>query len=181
MTQGGPYLPPTITYLRIRVCVCAYTCWFFVTFPHFECERGYNRFDPKKIHRFLRNQKSWSNFRVASGVRKIIDHQFFPPYYRLIIDFLTLYRPILSIFLFSGYLARLCTQPSEDFKNRLIGLTLTMYFKYCSLGKLEILKSWKYKRLSTKYKGLSTKLSWNLENIKDYRLNYRLFGKLSTI
>ena len=80
-------------------------------------------------------------YRVASGVRKIIDHQFFPPYYRLIIDFLTLYRPILSIFLFSGYLARLCTQPSEDFKNRLIGLTLTMYFKYCSLGKLEILKS----------------------------------------
>ena len=121
------------------------------------------------------------NYRVASGVRKIIDYQFFPPYYRLIIDFLTLYRPILSIFLFSGYLARLCTQPSEDFKNRLIVLTLTMYFKYCSLGKLEILKSWKYKRLSTKYKGLSTKLSWNLENIKDYRLNYRLFGKLSTI
>ena len=37
--------------------------------------------------------------RVASGVRKIIDHQFFPPYYRLIIDFSTLYRPILSIFL----------------------------------------------------------------------------------
>ena len=135
--------------------------------------------------RRTRPKKRWfvcqCRHRVASGVRKIIDHQFFPPYYRLIIDFLTLYRPILSIFLFSGYLARLCTQPSEDFKNRLIGLTLTMYFKYCSLGKLEILKSWKYKRLSTKYKGLSTKLSWNLENIKDYRLNYRLFGKLSTI
>ena len=34
--------------------------------------------------------------RVASGVRKIIDDQFFPPYYRLIIDFSILYRLLLS-------------------------------------------------------------------------------------
>ena len=27
-------------------------CQFFVTFPHFECGKGYNTFDPKKIHRF---------------------------------------------------------------------------------------------------------------------------------
>ena len=42
--SGGPYLPPTIMYLRIRVCVCVYTSQFFVTFPHFECGRGYNSF-----------------------------------------------------------------------------------------------------------------------------------------
>ena len=36
-------------------------CQFFVTFPHFECGRGYNRFDLKKIHRFLRSYKSWSD------------------------------------------------------------------------------------------------------------------------
>ena len=58
---GGGRFAPTITYLRIRVCVCVYTCQFFVTFPHFECGRGYNRFDTKKSHRFLRNYKSWSD------------------------------------------------------------------------------------------------------------------------
>ena len=31
-------------------------------------------------------------YRVATGVWKIIDYHFFPPYYRLIIDFLILYR-----------------------------------------------------------------------------------------
>ena len=48
-------------------------------------------------------RKPWRSrfyvFRVASGVRKIIDHQFFPPYYRLIIDFSILYRLLLSTFL----------------------------------------------------------------------------------
>ena len=52
---GGGRFAPTITYLRIHVCVCVYTWQFFVTFPHFECGRGYNRFYLKKIHRFLRN------------------------------------------------------------------------------------------------------------------------------
>ena len=44
-------------------------------------------------------------FRAASGVQRIIDYHFFPPYYRLIINFLILYRLILSTFLFSEYLA----------------------------------------------------------------------------
>ena len=39
--------------------------------------------------------------RVDSGNRKINDYQFFSPYYRLFIDFLILYRLILSTFLFS--------------------------------------------------------------------------------
>ena len=43
--------------------------------------------------------------RVASWVRRINDYNFFSPHYRLIIDFLILYRLILSTFLFSGYLA----------------------------------------------------------------------------
>ena len=37
----------------------------------------------------------------VSGVRKINDYQFCSPYYRLFIDFLILYRLILSTFLFS--------------------------------------------------------------------------------
>ena len=72
-------------------------------------------------------------FRVATGVRKINDYQFLSPHYRLIIDFLILYRLILSTFLFSGYMAYLCTQLSGDFKNRWRGLTLNIYFKCCSL------------------------------------------------
>ena len=38
-----------------------YTGANFFTFPHFECGRGYNTFDPPKNHRFPRNYKSWSN------------------------------------------------------------------------------------------------------------------------
>ena len=40
----------------------------------------------------------WSRSRVASGVQKINDYQFFSPHYRLIIEFLILYRLILSTF-----------------------------------------------------------------------------------
>ena len=43
--------------------------------------------------------------RAATGVWKIIDYHFFSLYYRLIINFLILYRLILTTFLFSGYLA----------------------------------------------------------------------------
>ena len=55
----------------------------------------------KKVFRIL----CTSIVRVASGVRKINDYQFLSPHYRLIINFLILYRLILSTFLFSGYLA----------------------------------------------------------------------------
>ena len=58
---GGGRFAPTITYLCIRGCVCAYTCKFFLTFRHFDCGIGYNTFDLKKNHRFPRNYKSWSN------------------------------------------------------------------------------------------------------------------------
>ena len=33
-----------------------------MTFPHFECGRGKNTFDPQKNHIFLRNWKSWLIF-----------------------------------------------------------------------------------------------------------------------
>ena len=50
-------------------------------------------------------------YRVASGVWKIIDDHFFlSPYYRLF--------DTLPTFLFSGYMVRLRTQLSGDFKNR---------------------------------------------------------------
>ena len=37
--------------------ICVYTCQFFVTVPHFECGRGYNRFDLKKFTVFSGTQK----------------------------------------------------------------------------------------------------------------------------
>ena len=50
-------------YTPLHICVYTHVCvmcihvLFFVTFPHFECERGYNSFDPKKITVFSGTKK----------------------------------------------------------------------------------------------------------------------------
>ena len=56
--EGGRFAP-TITFSRIHVSICVYSIFF--TFPHFECGKGYNTFDPPKIHHFPRIYESWSN------------------------------------------------------------------------------------------------------------------------
>ena len=35
LSPGGGKFAPTLTYLRIRMCVCVYTCQFFLTFRLF--------------------------------------------------------------------------------------------------------------------------------------------------
>ena len=53
-------------------------------------------------------------FRVATGVRKIIDYQFFSPYYRLIIDFSILYRLILSTSIFRIFCPEIDLEPDSQ-------------------------------------------------------------------
>ena len=52
--------------------------------------------------------------RVATGVRKIIDYQFFSPYYRLIIDFSILYRLILSTSIFRIFCPEIDLEPDSQ-------------------------------------------------------------------
>ena len=52
---------PTITYSRIRVCVLRINVLIFFTFPHFECGRGYNTFDPKNGLGMHRNIFKFTN------------------------------------------------------------------------------------------------------------------------
>ena len=92
-------------------------------------------------------QGSWSTCAATTNKKCIfnIDLDFLPGwplgFGRLLttVFFLTIlptnYRffDTLLTFLFSGYMAYLCTQLSGDFKNRWRGLTLNIYFKCCSL------------------------------------------------
>ena len=57
---GGQICPHHHVFAYTRVCMRIQVLFFF-TFPHFQCGRGCNTFDPNKMHRFPRSYKSWSN------------------------------------------------------------------------------------------------------------------------